>query len=104
MKKKYKRAGTTSERQDYRSGGRVGYQKGKNVNIAGRGGPIIPQEPQGDFNVPQSELDAAEEARDKLTKENATAANKTIDQAAQTTTTSVGNTEGAASQLSLIHI
>ena len=64
MKKKYKRAGTTSERQDYRTGGRVGYQKGKNVNIAGRGGRIIPQAPQGDFNVPQSDLDAAEEARD----------------------------------------
>ena len=102
MKKKYKRAGTTSERQDYRTGGRVGYQKGKNVNIAGRGGRIIPQEPQGDFNVPQSDLDATEEARDKLVKENATAANKTIDQAAQPTTTSVGNTEVTASQIRTI--
>ena len=103
MKKKYKRAGTTSERQDYRTGGRVGYQKGKNVNIAGRGGRIIPQEPQGDFNVPQSDLDAAEEARDKLAEENAKAADKTIDQAAEPTTTSVGNTEGTASQIRTIN-
>ena len=40
MKKKYKRAGTTSERQDYRSGGRVGYQEGRGVNFAGRGGAM----------------------------------------------------------------
>ena len=39
MKKKYKRAGTTSERQDYRKGGLVG--DSKRVKVYGGGGVVM---------------------------------------------------------------
>ena len=55
-KKKGRSRTTTSNRMDYRTGGRVGYL---------HGGPHFGGEPGIGFNIPQNDLDAAEEAAEQ---------------------------------------
>ena len=50
MKKKYKRAGTTSERQDYRKGGRVGYVPGGQVYGGEPGGTLAEERDEFEEN------------------------------------------------------